>query len=72
MTRRAIELCGVLAAVGSVAALLELAPVDVAGQARTAPEQSEAVPAAPTAWGEPDLQGIWTTDYGAPRAVRGA
>ena len=66
MTRRMLELVGVAAAVLAVALLLQLAPVPVAGQAQDAPEPSEAAPAEPTAWGEPDLQGIWTADYEIP------
>ena len=66
MTRRMLELVGVAAAVLAVALLLQLAPVPVAGQAQDAPEPSEAAPAEPTAWGEPDLQGIWTSDYEIP------
>ena len=58
MTRRVIETLGVVAATLVVAGLLKAAP--------GAEEQSEAVPAARTAWGEPDLQGIWTTDYAIP------
>ncbi len=58
MTRRVIETLGVAAATLVVAGLLKVAP--------GAEEQSEAVPAARTAWGEPDLQGIWTTDYATP------
>ena len=49
-----------------VTVLLQLAPVLVAGQAQTAPGQAEATPPDPTPWGEPDLQGIWTTDYQIP------
>ena len=45
----------------AITVLLELAPVQVAGQVQTTPGQ-----AAPTPWGEPDLQGIWTTDYVIP------
>ena len=67
MTRRLLELFGVAAAILVVTLLMKLAPVPVAGQAPTAPEQQEtAAPAEPTAWGEPDLQGIWTTDYEIP------
>ena len=54
--RRLREPIGVLTAIIAVTVLLKLAPVPVTGQASTAP----------TAWGEPDLQGIWTTDYEIP------
>ena len=58
MTRRVIETLGVVAATLAVAALLMVAP--------GAQEQPEAGPAGKTAWGDPDLQGIWTTDYAIP------
>ena len=58
MTRRVIETLGVAAATLAVAALLMVAP--------GAQEQPEAGPAGKTAWGDPDLQGIWTTDYAIP------
>ncbi len=58
MTRRVIETFGVVAATLVVAGLLMVAP--------GAQEQSEVAPAARTAWGDPDLQGIWTTDYAIP------
>ena len=66
MRTRLLELIGVAAVIMAVTVLLELAPVPVASQAPTAPGQAEAAPAAPTPWGEPDLQGIWTTDYEIP------
>jgi hypothetical protein len=50
--------------------LLKLAPVTVAGQASpeggTAGAAAKAGPAPRTPWGEPDLQGIWTSMYGVP------
>ena len=58
MKRRAIELAGVVAVLAAVAVLLQLASAPAGGQE---PEGT-----APTAWGEPDLQGIWTTDYDIP------
>ena len=58
MTRRVIETLGVAAATLAVAALLMVAP--------GAQEPPEAGPAGKTAWGDPDLQGIWTTDYAIP------
>ena len=66
MRRRFLEAVGLATACMAVAVLLQLAPVPVAGQAPTAPEGAAAAPATPTAWGEPDLQGIWTNDYEIP------
>ena len=66
MNRRLLELIGVLTVFMAVTVLLKLASVPLAGQAPTAPSQAGAAPAAPTPWGEPDLQGIWTTDYQTP------
>ena len=58
MRRRAIELTGGAAALAALIVLLQLAPAPVEGQ------EPEGAP--PTAWGEPDLQGIWTTNYETP------
>ena len=67
MRRRVLELFGVAAAVAGVTVLLQLAPVPLEGQApQEPPDRSDAEPATPTPWGEPDLQGIWTTDYEIP------
>ena len=66
MRRRVLEAFGVAAAVVGVIALLQLAPVPVEGQAQQPTDPSDAEPATPTPWGEPDLQGIWTTDYLIP------
>ncbi len=63
MRRRALELIGVAAVFIAVTVLLQLAPTPVAGQAQTDPGQEAATP---TPWGDPDLQGIWTTDYEIP------
>ncbi len=57
MSKRFLECIGVLAVIMAVTVLLKLAPVSVAGQAQTVPA---------TGWGEPDLQGIWTTTYDTP------
>ena len=54
----------VLAACLLVIVVLKLTPVPVGGQAEVA--SSEADPALKTPWGEPDLQGIWTSDYQTP------
>jgi hypothetical protein len=56
MRRRLIEVLGVVAVILAVIVLLKVAPVGVAGQA----------PATKTAWGDPDLQGIWTDDFQTP------
>ena len=61
MKRRLIESIGVLAVLVAVTMLLKLAPV--AGQSQSDPPPG---PAALTAWGEPNLEGIWTTDYQTP------
>ena len=66
MSRRVFELIGGLTAIIAATVLLRLAPVPVVGQTQTAPGQAEAAAATPTSWGEPDLQGIWTTDYEIP------
>ena len=62
MTRRLVELIGVVAVFMAVIVLLKLAPV--ASQGPT--DEPEAMPATPTAWGEPDLQGLWTTRFDTP------
>ena len=63
MKKRLVELIGVLAVLAALATLLKLAPAPVEGQSQPVAGQGEA---APTPWGEPDLQGIWTTDYQTP------
>src|SRR5205823_5762979 len=55
---------GLGAVIMAATVLLGLAPVPVAGQAPTA--AAKAGPAPKTAWGEPDLQGIWTDEYQTP------
>jgi len=69
MRTRFLESIGVAAAIVAVTVLLKLAPVAVAGQA-PAPSATAAAakadPALKTAWGEPDLQGIWTYDSDTP------
>ena len=66
MRRRLLELLGVAAAVVGVTVLLQFTPVPVEGQAQQPSDPSDAAPATPTPWGEPDLQGIWTTDFLIP------
>ena len=66
MRRRLLELIGVMIVIMAVTALLKLAPVPVEGQAPTAAGEAGKTPAVPTPWNEPDLQGIWTTEYETP------
>ncbi len=66
MKRRLLELTGVLVVLIGVTGLLKLGPVSVAGQAPPARGERDTAPASPTPWGEPDLQGIWTTEYETP------
>jgi hypothetical protein len=66
MSRRLLELIGVMMVITAVTALLKLAPVPVEGQAPTAAGEAGKTPAIPTPWGEPNLQGIWTTEYETP------
>jgi hypothetical protein len=56
MTKRLLGLIGVAATVLAVAGLFMLTRVPIEGQG-TAPR---------TAWGDPDLQGIWTDQYQTP------
>ena len=60
MKRRLVESFAVAAALAAVVVLLNLTPA--AGQDEPAPAE----PVAPTSWGEPDLQGLWTTRYDTP------
>ena len=66
MSRRFLELMGLAAVIMVV--VLKLAPI--AGQAPTATatvgDADKGGPAGKTAWGEPDLQGIWTNHYEIP------
>ena len=56
MRRRLLEVLGVVGVILAVIALLKVAPAGSATQA----------PGSKTAWGDPDLQGIWTDDYQTP------
>jgi hypothetical protein len=56
MRKRLLQVLGVVAVILAVVVLLKMAP---AGSA-------SASPALRTAWGDPDLQGIWTDDYQTP------
>ncbi len=60
MRKRFLGLIGVAAVIVAVTVLLKLAPASLMGQA------AKAEPAPRTAWGDPDLQGIWTDDYQTP------
>ena len=64
MRRRLCEAGGAAAVFVTVVAVLKLAPA--AGQAQDAGEPTPAAPAAATPWGDPDLQGLWTTRYDTP------
>jgi len=70
MRRRLLEVLGVVAAILVVIALLRMAQTGVAGQApapgATAGTTATSGPAPKTAWGDPDLQGIWTDDFQTP------
>ena len=70
MNRRFLEAIGVAGAVIALIVLLKLAPAPVASQATTATAKAGATaktgPAPKTAWGEPDLQGIWANEYETP------
>ena len=57
MRGRWLEMTAAAAVLAGVIGLLELAQVPVAGQDREALR---------TTWGDPDLQGIWTTNYDTP------
>ena len=56
MRRRLLEVLGVVGVILAVIVLLKVAPAGSATQA----------PGSKTAWGDPDLQGIWTDDYQTP------
>ena len=58
MRQRFVAAIGVAILIVVVAALLKPWPVPVAGQGQTA--------ALKTAWGDPDLQGIWANEYATP------
>src|SRR5436305_2073352 len=58
-SKRVLGCIGTVAVILVVVGLLKVTSVPVAGQARTAP-------APKTAWGEPDLQGIWNQMFTVP------
>jgi hypothetical protein len=70
MSRRVLEAIGVAAALMTLIVLLKPGRVAVPGQAATAAAEAGAAAntgaALKTAWGEPDLQGIWTNDHETP------
>jgi hypothetical protein len=70
MRRRLIEVLGVVAVILAVIALLKVAPFGVAGQAPASGAKAGTTairgPVPKTAWGDPDLQGIWTDDFQTP------
>src|SRR2546425_12839459 len=66
MSRRLLELIGVMMVILAVTALLKLAPVPVEGQAPTAAGEAGKTPAVPTPRDEPNLQGSSTTQYETP------
>jgi len=66
MRRRILGFIGVLTVMYVVSVFLALETVRVAGQTQTASGQARENPVVHTVWGEPDLQGIWTTEYDTP------
>ena len=63
MRTRLLEFIGVAVVLVVVVGLLNLTQVGVAGQTATG---AQAVSSLRTAWGEPDLQGIWTDEFDTP------
>jgi hypothetical protein len=61
MRRRLLAVLGVGALILAVIVLVKVAPVGVAGQTSAATGS-----ATKTAWGDPDLQGIWTDEFQTP------
>jgi len=61
MRRRLLAVLGVVAVILAVIVLLKVAPVGIAGQTTAASGS-----ATKTAWGDPDLQGIWTDEFQTP------
>ena len=67
MRRGVLKSVGVAAVVVAAGVLLNVTPVAVAGQTPTAPAAAARTGAVPkTAWGEPDLQGIWNDENDIP------
>ena len=65
MRRRLLESLG-MAAVMMLVMLLQAPAVSVAGQAPGAAATARTGPALKTAWGHPDLQGIWLDEFDTP------
>jgi hypothetical protein len=63
MNRRLLEVIGVVVVVIAVAGLLKMVPGSVTSGTAGDPGNAGAVK---TAWGEPDLQGIWTDEFQTP------
>ena len=61
MRKRLLAVLGVGALILAVIVLVKVAPVGVAGQTSAATGSSTK-----TAWGDPDLQGIWTDEFQTP------
>jgi hypothetical protein len=67
MGKRFLQSIGVALALMTVAVLLKLSSLPVAGQAPPPGESAEKTgPAPKTPWGAPDLQGIWTNTHEIP------
>jgi hypothetical protein len=70
MRNRLLDVIGVAAIVIAVAGLLRMTRAPVEGQSQgstgTAGTVATPGPAPSTAWGDPDLQGIWTDQYQTP------
>lgn len=66
MTRRILESLAVAALVATVIVLLPSTPVSGQAQSSGSGAAASSGPAPKTAWGEPDLQGIWTREEEVP------
>jgi hypothetical protein len=66
MIRRLVKLLSIASAVVTVLVLLKVVPARVAGQSPPPADAPKAGPAAKTAWGVADLQGIWTNSHEIP------
>ncbi len=63
MSRRLLKALAAVTVIVAVFVIMNPASTPVAAQGATA---AKAGPAPKTAWGEPDLQGIWTDEYNVP------
>ena len=66
MRRRLLESLGVAALLMAFVMLLQVSAVSVAGQAPKATAAAETGPAPRTAWGHPNLEGIWLDAFNTP------